>query len=696
MIEMDKECFKRETRMVKNIPFISNSYHEIDWEGGVIAFFEFAVEKPANGHAPSILDKETVGIFFNSDYPFTCPDVFVQGRFPYVPHQLVYNIPKMGIYKAICLSRTSKADWWCGKTLFDLLYAIKDWLDDATAGNLVKSDDPFEPLIADFTLPPVELDVTRAINECSKHAGFWKTTAQKYVVAETARFVVGSGNIETLVWHQAEEQSTPWIKRPRNADDLAELFKSIGYEKDRFLYWVNKGSDNAKWAGEKIVVAGIRRPKSVLGRPDSEEWVAFIMSQNKKMDNWNVAIHLVHASFNQELAQKLSGMTGSSASTKKALIIGVGSIGSVVADILIKSGCFSLIVLDHDRLQPHNLSRHILDHNALGMKKAIVLEKRYSEMFRSSSICRGIDRDVLTYSSEEFINEVNDVDIIIDCSASIAVLRYLSSISGLYKPIMSTYQINKGLSTLLLYSPSAVDIPLNLVESIAISKWRNNASIKTWLSESIKTVDIGGGCRSANAQIPYSHILFGAASVGTTILLWLKGDKFPGKGEAHIYQLQKLYGADPNLFINGISSITRMSGGWRIIISSDVQQRLEDLANNNPKSETGGILLGQVDRQRKTLIIVECIESVGEQSECQFRRFPAQLKYKLAKIEKLTAEILHYVGEWHSHPKKCSCQMSSTDKATMQELAKLLIGDRLPALCAISNGEDSALHIIEG
>ena len=84
----------------------------------------------------------------------------------------------------------------------------------------------------------------------------------------------------------------------------------------------------------------------------------------------------------------------------------------------------------------------------------------------------------------------------------------------------------------------------NLVESIAISKWRNNASIKTWLSESIKTVDIGGGCRSANAQIPYSHILFGAASVGTTILLWLKGDKFPGKGEAHPIRPRRDPGVD--------------------------------------------------------------------------------------------------------------------------------------------------------
>jgi len=414
------------------------------------------------------------------------------------------------------------------------------------------------------------------------------------------------------------------------------------------------------------------------------------------MGNWNVATHLVHASFNQDLAQKLSGMAGPSASTKKALIIGVGSIGSAVADILIKSGCFSLVMLDYDRLQPHNLSRHILDQNALGMKKAIVLEKRYSEMFRSSSICSGIDRDVLTYNPGEFINKVNDVDIIIDCSASIAVLRYLSSIPGLNKPVMSTYQINYGLSTLLLYSPSAANIPLSLIESMCISRWRNKASVRAWLNESINTVDIGGGCRSASAQIPYAHILFGAAAVGTTILLCLKEGKFPEKGEAHIYQLPKLDGTNQNLFINGISSRTQMSGGWRIIISSDVQQRLEELANNNPESETGGILLGQLDRQRRTLVIVECIESIGEKSECQFRRFPAQLKYKLAKIERLTAGTLHYVGEWHSHPKKRSCQMSPIDKATMKELANLLIGDRLPALCVISNGEDSELHVIEG
>ena len=483
------------------------------------------------------------------------------------------------------------------------------------------------------------------------------------------------------------------MMRPANIDQLSSPFESIGFNKERFLYWVNKRS--GKVLSDKLIVVGIRRPRAVLGRPDSQEWVAFFLSKNKNNTNLKIDTHLVHASFNQELARKLSGFPDSILPVKKTLLIGAGAIGSAVADILVKSGCCSLKILDYDRLQPHNLSRHTLDHRFLGLKKAKALSDLYTRMFHDGTVCESIDKNILQYDPEKFVQFCEDVDLIVDCTASIAVIKYLSNIAELETPAISIYQINNGLSTFVLYSPNSGQTPLSLIELSAISKWRKNSNIINWLEESIKTVDIGGGCRSASAQIPYSHVLFGAASSISIILKWLSEGKLPESGACRLYQTPTVDTQEHLLKVENIQADSQCSDGWQIFTCGQVSDRLKELALQNPNVETGGILLGQVDRQRKILQIIECIETVGQKSESHFDRFPKNLKYKLAKIEKTTAGMLHYVGEWHTHPRGCKCQMSATDRQTMKKLAASLIGDRLPALCAISNGIDSNLHIIE-
>ncbi|MHA1444017.1 MAG: ThiF family adenylyltransferase, partial [Candidatus Hodarchaeales archaeon] len=55
--------------------------------------------------------------------------------------------------------------------------------------------------------------------------------------------------------------------------------------------------------------------------------------------------------------------------TKKVVIIGMGSGGSLVAVYLAKSGLKNFILVDDDRLETHNIIRHICDLSQLGRYK---------------------------------------------------------------------------------------------------------------------------------------------------------------------------------------------------------------------------------------------------------------------------------------------------------------------------------------
>jgi len=59
-----------------------------------------------------------------------------------------------------------------------------------------------------------------------------------------------------------------------------------------------------------------------------------------------------------------------------------------------------------------------------------------------------------------------------------------------------------------------------------------------------------------------------------------------------------------------------------------------------------------------------------------------------------TANIVDYIGEWHSHPKSVSVNPSENDVIQLSELSKLLSEDGLPAVQLIVG--DQGINIIIG
>ena len=128
-----------------------------------------------------------------------------------------------------------------------------------------------------------------------------------------------------------------------------------------------------------------------------------------------------------------------------------------------------------------------------------------------------------------------------------------------------------------------------------------------------------------------------------------------------------------------------VSSEWRIHADERTLQRLCNLRDAALPNETGGVLLGYVDQLRKVLYVVDTIPSPPDSEEWpnSYIRGSTGLKEAVDDISRLTAGVVGYLGEWHSHPDGAACNPSHRDEAFLAWLTQYMSLDGMPALMAI-------------
>lgn len=117
-------------------------------------------------------------------------------------------------------------------------------------------------------------------------------------------------------------------------------------------------------------------------------------------------------------------------SEKSFVQIGLGALGSQVANNCIRSGYGKWVYIDPDVLYPHNLARHCLNLDSIGQNKAQAMQIYANSLFsnREEVITKAIPFNVFDPNAlEEIITAVKNSSLVVDCSASVAVGRYLSN-----------------------------------------------------------------------------------------------------------------------------------------------------------------------------------------------------------------------------------------------------------------------------
>lgn len=353
---------------------------------------------------------------------------------------------------------------------------------------------------------------------------------------------------------------------------------------------------------------------------------------------------------------------------KKIVQIGLGSLGSQIANNCIRAGYGKWIYIDPDVLFPHNLARHCLTESGLGKNKAILM-KEYSESIfdATAEYCveKAMPEDIFNSNySNDFINEIKNSSLVVDCSASVAVERYLCHNLANNTRCISFFMNPSGTSLIMLLEDTERKVKLDMLEMQYYSIIINNETLYDHLKSNQKVI-YSSSCR--NSSLKYSQdnvaIFSGIAS------------KFLKNINQHSDSMISIWTFD-GLSIKsfnepGILFVDYNQNDWNIKISSSLESKLFSIRKSKLPNETGGILLGSFDFEQKICYIVDTINAPNDSQEfpCAFIRGSKGLLKQIEKIEEITVGNITYIGEWHSHPTDNTHQ-SSEDKALLEYIAE--------------------------
>lgn len=111
-------------------------------------------------------------------------------------------------------------------------------------------------------------------------------------------------------------------------------------------------------------------------------------------------------------------------SERRVLMIGAGALGGGIASRLVRMGMTSMSIIDPDRLDMGNLTRHELQMDSVGHSKAVALARALSSSMPDARVEGTFS--AFPPTDKEAISELRSYDVVIDCTASDTVLSAMA------------------------------------------------------------------------------------------------------------------------------------------------------------------------------------------------------------------------------------------------------------------------------
>jgi integrative and conjugative element protein (TIGR02256 family) len=382
----------------------------------------------------------------------------------------------------------------------------------------------------------------------------------------------------------------------------------------------------------------------------------------------------------KNIAQKTSGVAAETADFR-GILAGVGALGGVIADLWSREGWGTWTLIDPDHLKAHNIVRHIAKNGLVGTNKVeavkLLLEANF---FEGLNQIEAISDSVLNTDHPKIQKAISSANFLVDATTTLYVPRELSQNQSIPRSA-TVFLTPSGFGSVLLIEDSERKVRLESLEAqyyraIINSEWGLNH-----LGEHLGHLSVGASCRDVSAIISFEMIQLHAATLARRVRI-ARDQSEPG---IHIWHSDPSKGGVEAYTVPVFTSLSLQCGTWRVLWDMGTNEKLELLRTQHLPNETGGVILGYIDHKLKTIFVVDVLSSPpdSEASPSGFTRGISGLEAKLNDIAKHTANIVGYVGEWHSHPPHSSARPSSTDQQLIQILATTLAQDGQPALMVI-------------
>ena len=696
---------------------------------------EVSVNLPSKGTYRNIDIRKTeplLIVFNEGNYPIYAPQVRSDRKdFPVgdLPHLFVVWDK---VAPCLCLVRGNVNEWFANRRISDVITVARQWLSKASSGKLVDDGDEFDP--------------TRLQSYCAYFV--YPYLKLEEIVRSNFRFLTEQPTALLLFSTKVDEAYTknnssfsiffPFV-RTEKYEDILELVvnvnkKQIGEKSDKFtfglLYWTeetyslyevnfpkNYGelkefsrlfdiyvetaiddyrNRNLNLFDEIPIIFGIKRPKKLIGYEGAVEFFHFgilASAENvvdgKVVDSATVKTYSHREPITDLTAKNISGLNNN----KRIMFLGAGSLGSKFILNTARSGNFNISIVDDDKLSPHNMVRHELYMDDIGMNKASSFEYKLKAM-----IFEGKDR-VSSFPDSVFIipKEKRDgVEWLVDTTASLNVQNWIcnGNLDDIPKRCKSEIAFAGQLG--LFYAEGSgsnprIDDLVNYTYFLAsrvpiVSEWLRQEDRKRE-GEDYDIVDVGLGCNSATMVVANDFISFHASIFSRILNTLCQGNNEESSGKISISSISP-DGYNVRLRHFNIEKLAiyqcENGSGWEVRMCVKSLNIVTREARKYGEYETGGVFVGVANYKTKTIHVFRNIPSPAgsKRGTTFFFRGIDNLPEEVDYIKRTTGNLIGYVGEWHTHPMGLD-KMSSIDIEAVEKLKPINRRVPLPTFIGI-------------
>ena len=373
----------------------------------------------------------------------------------------------------------------------------------------------------------------------------------------------------------------------------------------------------------------------------------------------------------------------------KHVLIGLGALGGTLFEVWNRSGWGHWTLIDKDHIKPHNLTRHILDMTYLGTNKAQAFYHRANYSTGNTDQLSSISVDVLD-QNDDLKRVLTEADLIIDVTTTLDYPR-AASCNDSFSRHCSIFITPNGKDSVLLLEDQDRKVRLRTLEAQYYRAILNSDWGGSHLIGNLGKFISGAGCRDISLRLPFSSVMAHAAIISEQLEI-LSEDSDP---QILVWRKDDTSGAIENIKVCAEEELSYQIGDYQIFFDKGLEKKLLTMRSQNLPSETGGILLGYYDLNLDSIFVVDALPAPNDSfsSQTEFQRGILGTKEDVNRARERTANIVDYIGEWHSHPIDTSTNPSMKDIIQLIELSGILSTDGLPALQIIV-GEDEISMVL--
>jgi integrative and conjugative element protein (TIGR02256 family) len=408
------------------------------------------------------------------------------------------------------------------------------------------------------------------------------------------------------------------------------------------------------------------RSIGLLGDVAAEEWRDVVVESTE-----------VLFQNDQEAARRQSGLRDAG---PKGALLGAGALGSAIYDIWVRSGWGAWTPVDKDHVKPHNITRHTATYMEVGMTKVDTVIQHATEIAVGQTHLAGLDVDVVESSDTRLEELLTTSELVVDVTTTLDYPRK-ASVNAKYARHISAFISPSGADGVLLAEDAQRKTTLLSLEA----QYYRAMISSEWGAEHLRnnygTFWSGAGCRDISVALPYSRVLAHAATQSEQIMMLSNQDA----AAIRVWVRDTGTGSTQLQTVSVDEQVTYPLGPFTGYMDKGLEAKLFQMRDNALPSETGGILLGYWDFNINALVLVDALpapsDSVSDRES--FVRGTDGLLDALVEVQRRTAGIVGYVGEWHSHPEGVRAQPSSDDLVQLVTLAKRMAEDGMPVVSMI-------------